>query len=138
MKGVPIRLELGPKDLEKNQVVLVRRDTGEKQFVKIMDVNKRIDEVLNAIQENLYFKAKKRMDENTVETKNWNEFIELIKQRKLVKTIFCGGVSCEEEIKEKTGGATSRCIPFNSEKPNENCVHCGKKAQYEIFFSKNY
>jgi prolyl-tRNA synthetase len=138
LKGVPIRLELGPKDMEKDQVVLVRRDTGEKQCVKIMDVNKRIDEVLKAIQENLYFKAKKRIDENTVETKNWNEFMEFIKQRKLVKTIFCGEVTCEEEIKEKTGGATSRCIPFNSEKPNENCVHCGKKAQYEIYFSKNY
>jgi len=138
LKGIPLRLELGPKDMEQDQVVLVRRDTGEKQTVKIIDINKKVDCILNQIQENLFFKMKKFLDENSVETYNWNEFLKLIEQRKLVKTAFCGEIECEDGIKEKTGGATSRCIPFNSRKPKKKCIHCDKDALFEIYFSKNY
>ena len=101
-------------------------------------MQKRIDELLAQIQENLYFKAKKILEDNTVEVNDWKEFLKAIKEKRLVKTFFCGKVECEDWIKEKTGGATSRCIPFNSKKPKKKCIHCKKDALVEIYFSKNY
>ena len=138
MKGVPLRLELGPKDLEKEHAVLVRRDTGEKIFVKISDLHKKVKEVLAEIQTSLFIKAKQFLDDSLIETYDWDTFVSAINAKKLVKTTFCGEAECEDEIKEKTGGATSRCIPFDSKKPDRNCVHCGKEAQYEVYFSKSY
>ena len=86
----------------------------------------------------MFKKAKKFLKESTVETADWNEFMKAIKEKKLVKTIFCGEPECEDLIKDKTGGATSRCIPLESKKPDGKCVHCGKPAQVEIYFSKSY
>lgn len=138
LKGVPLRIEIGPKDIEKKQVVVVRRDNGQKEFVKRTELKKAIPKILDDMQKDLFKKAKKFLNANIVEAYDWKEFTKLIKERKIVKTNFCGHESCEDWIKDKTEGATSRCIPLNSKKPKGKCVHCGKEATVEIYFSKSY
>ncbi len=140
LKGVPLRIEIGPKDMEKKQVVIVRRDTGDKEFVpesKLLDKTK---ELLELVQENLFKKAKKHMENSIVEVKTWDEFMEAAEQRKLIKTTFCGEIGCEEKIKAESGGASSRCMPLDAEKAIDGsiCVKCGKPAEYVVYFSKSY
>ncbi len=139
MKGVPIRIELGPRDLEKGQAVIVRRDNGKKESVDIKDIKDRVKETLDDIQSSLFKKAQKHLKDSIEKTEDWKEFLGLIKERKLVHTYFCGDVDCEDLIKDKTGGATSRCTPLDAKEPKgKKCVHCGKEAKVEIYFSKNY
>ena len=143
VKGVPLRIEIGPKDLEKKQCVIVRRDNGEKKFVKLTDIKKEVKDAMKEMQETLFNKAKKNLDENTLEIYDWDAFMSAIKAKKLVKTAFCGEVDCEDLIKDKTGGATSRCIPLDKKgKPilakGKKCIHCDKKAKYITYFAKNY
>ena len=138
LKGIPLRIEIGPKDLEKNQVVIVRRDTSEKRNIKIPNLSKEISNLLKNMQSNLYKKALKELDSKIVKVDNWRDFQKAIKERKLVKIIWCNETSCEDNIKEKTGGATSRCIPLNSKKVFGKCPVCGKPAKVEIYFSKSY
>ena len=136
LKGIPLRIELGPKDLEKNQVVLVRRDTGEKEFVKTAELNKKVRQTLDEIQKDLFTKAKNFLNKNIVEVDNWNDFLKAIKAKKIPKAFFCGEKECEESIKFESDGATSRCI--KSDKESGKCVKCGKKAKYKVYFSKSY
>jgi prolyl-tRNA synthetase len=138
MRGVPIRVEIGPKDVEKAQAVVVRRDTGKKEIVPMPELNKTIKALLREIQENLFARAKKFLDDSIVETYDWDAFMSCIKARKLVKTSFCGDVECEDWIKDKTGGAGSRLIPLKSKKPGKPCVHCCKEGKHIAYFSKSY
>ena len=138
LKGVPIRIEIGPKDLEKEHVVIVRRDTLKKEFVKFADISSKVESIMESIQENLYNNSKKLLEENTVEVKSMDEFVRAIKNKKMVKALFCGEPSCEDEIKEKTGGATSRNIPFDQKHIKGKCVNCGKEAKYSVYFAKGY
>jgi len=139
MKGIPLRIELGPRDLEKNKVVIARRDTGIKQDVNIKDLEKEIPKILEAIQKDLLKKAEKNLKESIVVAKTWDEFMQGMKDKKLIQTNFCGETECEDNIKDKSGGATSRCIPFNKKlDKNTKCVHCGKTAKEVIYFSKSY
>ncbi len=140
LKGIPIRIELGPKDLEKNSVTIVKRNTSEKIQVKISELSKKIPKILNEIQNELYEKAKNFLDSNIVSVNNWRDFLSAIKERKIVKTLWCGETECEEEIKSKTQGASSRCIPLESigKKVSGVCTHCKKPAKTEILFSKSY
>ena len=140
LKGVPIRLEMGPKDLEAQQVTVVIRDTGEKQFIKIEHIKSALPELLQQMQQRLFEKAKQNLEGSIVEVKNMDEMITAINERKLAKTTFCGDGECEEGIKDKTGGATSRCIPMGDEKAPEGskCIHCCKDAKWNIYFSKSY
>ena len=140
LRGVPIRIEIGPKDLEKKSVTVVKRNTSEKIQIKISELSKAIPKILDEIQKELYAKAKKFLDSNIVEVKDWKEFTKAIKERKIVKTLWCGETACEEEIKFKTQGASSRCIPIESinKKFSGVCSHCGKPAKTEILFSKSY
>ncbi|MFQ5475236.1 MAG: proline--tRNA ligase, partial [Candidatus Nanoarchaeia archaeon] len=138
LRGMPLRIEVGPKDIESKQAVLVRRDTGEKQFIKVADIKEATAEQLELMHKTLYEKAKEHLEESTVEVKTWEDFEKAIEERKLILTTHCGEAGCEEDIKEKTG-ASSRCIPLGSGKPKgARCVHCKKEAQYEIYFSKSY
>jgi prolyl-tRNA synthetase len=137
MKGVPLRIEIGPKDIEKSQAVVVRRDNGKKEFVKLTDLQNKAKELLAEIQDSLFKKAKKFLDESIVDVKSWEELEKGIRDRKLVRANFCGEAECEEWIKSKTEGASSRNIPFDS-KPAGKCVHCGKKAKVQIYFSRAY
>jgi len=138
LKGVPIRIELGPRDLEKDQAMLVRRDTGEKTAVKLSDMQKQAQKLLEEIEMNLFSTAQKFLKQNTVEADNWKGFQKAVKEKKLVKAPFCGEVECEDWIKDKTGGATSRLILLDSEKPKAKCIHCDKEAEVFAYFSKSY
>jgi prolyl-tRNA synthetase len=138
MKGVPIRIEIGPKDIEKDQVVIVRRDTLKKDFVPIKDLNEFVKKTMESIQNNLYKKSKKSMEENITEVKNLDEFKKAIDDKKLAKALFCGEPSCEELIKDATGGASSRNIPFGQKLVTGKCVNCGKQAKVSAIFGKSY
>ncbi|HIH15910.1 MAG TPA: proline--tRNA ligase, partial [Candidatus Diapherotrites archaeon] len=137
LKGVPLRVEVGPKDVEKKQCVLVRRDTGEKAFVKETDLVQEAGRLLDAVQAGLLARAKKFRDENTVEAKSYADFQKAIEARKLVKAFFCEQEACEKKIKEETT-ATSRCIPFNQSGAGGKCVKCGSPAKRWAYFAKNY
>lgn len=138
MKGVPIRLEVGPKDIEKNQVVLVRRDNGEKIIVKMDEIETKIPELLEDIHNSLFKKAKKIMEEKTNIAVSMDEFKEIVEKKTgFVKAMWCGDHACEEKIKEITG-ASSRCIPFIQEHVADTCVCCGKKAKNLVYWGRAY
>lgn len=137
-KGVPIRVEIGPKDLEKNQAVCVRRDTGEKIIVPQGDLADKLPEILTEIQKNLFDRALKFQKENTHEINSWEEFKNTIENKKgFLSADWCGDSSCELKIKEETK-ATIRCIPFDRPKNLGACVHCGKTAKYQVVFAIAY
>ena len=138
LKGIPIRIELGPKDIAKKQVVLVRRDNNDKEFVKVTQLNKKIESTLEDIQKSLFDKAKKFLNSNIVSASNFNDFVKKIKDRKLVKVFFCGREECEDEIKDKTNGATYRVIPFQQPKKLGKCIHCNNPGKYSVYFGKAY
>lgn len=137
MKGIPLRIEAGPKDIEKQQVILVRRDTGEKTAVSVTDLEKEVAAILEDIQRNLFEKAKKHRDEKTSVAKDFNEFKNAISHGGFVKAMWCGEQSCENQIKEETS-ATSRCMPFEQEKVADHCVCCGKEAKHLVYWAKAY
>jgi len=138
MRGVPVRIEIGPRDVEKDQVVMVRRDTGEKQFVKTADVKAALDKLLEDIQQNLYKRAKAFMDAHLTNVTDWSNLMTTIANKHMALASWCGERSCEEEIKTKTEGVSSRCIPFDQPKITGNCVHCGKKAKVWVLLSRAY
>lgn len=138
MKGVPIRLEVGPKDIEKNQVVLVRRDNGEKIIVSMEELEQKVSELLSSIQSNLLEKARTLRDSKTYTAKTIDEFEAILNDKQgFVKAMWCGEQECEDAIKEKTG-ATSRCMPFEQEQISDTCVCCGKKAKTMVYWGKAY
>ena len=142
LKGIPIRIELGPRDLEKNQAVIVRRDTGKKTEIKIKNLEylkKSLDKELDNMQSSLYKRAKTFLESSIIQAKTMDDLIKGIKNKKIVKVKFCGEESCEDLIKEKTQGASSRCIPFDSKTSNnDKCIQCHKQAKVEVYFSRSY
>lgn len=138
MKGVPVRLEIGPKDIEKGQVVLVRRDNGEKIFISIDEIETKVPELLNSIHDNLLRKATALRDEKTYTTVDFADFEKIVSQTPgFIKAMWCGELACEEAIKEKTG-ATSRCMPFDEEAVSDKCICCGKEAKHLVYWGKAY
>ncbi|HLC60102.1 MAG TPA: proline--tRNA ligase [Candidatus Nanoarchaeia archaeon] len=138
LKGVPLRIEIGPKDIEADQVILVRRDTNEKIICKMHDVEKKVEETLAHIQDNLLKKAREFLKSNIVEVNGINSLADAIKNKKMTKVQFCGSTKCEDLIKEKADGATCRCIPFEQKTANGRCVQCGEPAKFWALFGKNY
>jgi prolyl-tRNA synthetase len=139
MKGIPLRIEIGPRDVAKEQVVLVRRDTGEKDFVKIENLNEKIPKLLDAMHTNLLKKAQKFIKDNTILAKDWGDVVKGIREKQLVKANFCGESDCEDMIKDQTGGASSRNIPFEEHvKEGDKCIYCKKPAKFITYFSKSY
>lgn len=138
MKGIPVRLEVGPKDIEKGQVVLARRDTGEKIFVSLQELETKLPELLEDIQRSLYEKAKDHREEKTNAALNLDEFKGVLeKETGFIKAMWCGDRACEDKIKEETT-ATSRCIPFEQDKVANKCVCCGKEAEKMVLWAKAY
>ncbi len=138
MRGVPLRLEIGPKDMAKGQAMLVRRDTGEKSAVKEEKLVETVNELLDNIQKNLFTRARKFLEENIRETSDYNEFKKIIeKQRGLIKTYWCGSEDCEDKIKEETK-ASIRCIPFEQEEASGKCIYCGKESSTLVYFARAY
>lgn len=140
MKGVPLRLEIGPKDIEKNQAVLVRRDTHEKLFVSLDELEEKIEALLEDIQQQMFDAAVERRKENTHAVTDYEEFKALMAEKNaFVKAMWCGESACEEKIKEDTT-ATIRCVPFDHEQEelSDTCLCCGKKAKEMVYIAKAY
>ncbi len=138
MKGVPLRLEIGPKDIEKNQCVIVRRDTREKYFVSLDELETKIPELLDAVHNGIYEKALKRREEMTYVAKSFEEIKDIADNKPgFIKSMWCGELECEQKLKEELG-ISSRCIPFVQEDLGDKCVCCGKPAKKMIYWGKAY
>ena len=136
MKGVPLRLEVGPKDIENNQVVLVRRDNHEKLFVSMDNLADTVKDLLDTVHTSMLNRALSLREENTREATTLEELKEGV-QNGFVRAMWCGCRECEDAIKEKTG-ATTRCMPFEQKQISDVCVHCGKPASKMTYFAKAY
>jgi prolyl-tRNA synthetase len=138
LKGVPIRIEIGPRDLKQNQITMARRDTYQKTTAKMEEAVQATEKLLEEIQSNLYAKAKTALEERTVTVHNYDEFKKTLKEKGgFIKAAWCGSSKCEEKIKEETG-ATIRLRPFEKEKAIANCVFCGEKAVEMVYFARSY
>ncbi len=138
MKGVPLRVELGPRDMEAGQCVLVRRNDGEKTVVKLEELESAAKEQLEAVQRGLYEKAKKNLDEHTYAAYSVEEAKKLQSEKGgFIKTMWCGELACELKMKEEAG-MSSRCMPFEQEKLGETCACCGKPAKTMIYWGVAY
>ena len=138
MRGIPLRLEMGPRDIENGECVLVRRDTSEKISVKLENLEETIEKLLEDIQNNMFEMCKKRMEEKTTEAHTLEEFEEKINSNQgFIKAMWCGNAECEAKIKELTA-AKSRCMPFIQEKIDDKCVCCGKPANKYVIWGRQY
>ena len=138
MRGIPIRVEIGPKDIAANQAVIVRRDTREKIVVSLDEIEKKAGEILDMMQKEMLARALAHRDAHTYEAHTTEEFRDIVANKPgFVKAMWCGERACEDEIKEKTG-ATSRCMPFAQERIAETCVCCGKLAKKLVYWGKAY
>ncbi len=138
MKGVPLRLELGPRDIEAGQCVAVRRDDFEKVTVSLEALTDRVPELLAAVQQGLFDKAKRNLDSHIFEAHSLEEARSLQEQNGgFIKTMWCGELDCELAMKEQAG-MTSRCIPFRQERLGDVCACCGKPAKHMIYWGVAY
>ena len=138
MKVVPVRVEIGPKDIEKNQCVVVRRDNREKLFVSLDELSEKVGETLEAIHQNMYENALKNLREKTTPAKDFDEFKKVLSEKGgFVKAMWCGNRECEDEIKAQTA-ATSRCMPFEQEEITCECIYCKKPAKSMVYWGKAY
>ena len=138
MKGVPLRVEIGPRDIDNNVCMAVRRDNGEKVSVSLDELAARIPALLDAVQDGLYAKAKKNLDEHCYTAYSIDEAKKLQEENGgFIKTMWCGDLQCELDMKEKAG-MSSRCIPFAQENLGDVCACCGKPAKHMIYWGVAY
>ena len=138
MRGIPLRVEIGPKDIEAGQCVLVRRDTREKRVVALAELTQVAGEMLEQMQNDMYARAKAFMDSHMTEARTYDEFKDAVANKPgFVEAMWCGDEACELKIKEDTT-ATSRCMPFQQKRISENCVCCGKPAKSLVYWGKAY
>lgn len=138
MKGVPLRIELGPRDLEQNQCCISRRDTCEKQFVPLDQLEATVAKLLEEVQQGLFDRAKRNLDENTKICHTLAEVQSFMtEQGGFANTMWCGDPTCEETMKNKAG-VSSRCMPLAQEQVGETCVCCGKPATKNILWGVAY
>lgn len=137
VKGYPIRIEIGPRDLENNEVTLVRRDTLEKIKVNSNDITQKCEELLETIQYDMFERALKRRNSMLYFANDYEEFKELSKKPGFIKINWCGNVDCENKIKDDLG-LKSRCIPMEDHEATGPCAVCGKDATCQIYFGKQY
>ena len=138
MKGVPVRIEVGPKELEMGEVIVTRRDTLEKMPVKREELEEKLEELMKTIQKSMYDACKERMEKKTTTAFTMEELEKNLNENQgYVKTMWCGARECEDKVKEVTG-APSRCIPFKQEHLGDTCVCCGKKADTMVVWGRQY
>ncbi len=138
LKGIPLRLEIGPRDMEENKAVLVRRDTFEKVSVSLEGIEDHVKNLLEDIHKNMLESARAFREENTVFAEDFEAFRAAVDAGKFVSAPWCGETGCELDIKAETG-ATTRCMPFHGEpKKGQVCVHCKKPAAKLMYFAKSY
>ncbi|RJQ22271.1 proline--tRNA ligase [Candidatus Woesearchaeota archaeon] len=138
LKGVCLRLEVGPKDLEKGHAVVVRRDLGKKTFVPFGELAEYIPKELERMQHDLFKNAQKFIAENNVKAENWRDFAKAIEERKLIYAPWCCTAECAEHIKSATEGAKCLTLPFDQPQPKGKCVKCDKPATAIALFAKSY
>jgi bifunctional glutamyl/prolyl-tRNA synthetase len=155
LKGVPIRLELGPKDIKENQYVVVRRDNGNKSTLKNPTLETDIKNLLDTIHDSMYNRVKEEMDKHTIVTEDWKQFCTDLDKKNIIMSPFCGRVECEDLIKKESArdepsepgapamGAKTLCIPFRQPKeilPATKCIHpaCNAKPQKYTLFGRSY
>ena len=138
MHGYPLRIEIGPRDIENNVCIIARRDTGEKLECSLDELQKRVGQLLEQIQKDMYEKARKHLEEHTYAAATPEEFRRCFTEKSgFVKAMWCGDKACEEKIKEDLG-VTSRCIPFAQEHIADTCVCCGKPAARMVYWGRSY
>lgn len=137
LKGVPVRIEIGPRDVERKQVVAARRDTFERVEVREEVLVDAINGLLEEIQDSLFNRAERFLEDHTITVKTYDEFKEALGKGGLIKACWCSNRGCEEKIKEETG-ATIRLVPFEREKLFSDCVYCGGQAKDVVFFARAY
>lgn len=138
MRGIPMRIEIGPKDIEANQAVLVRRDTREKIVVSLDEIEQKTGELLETIQKDMFERAKAHREAHTTTAVTYEQFKQAVAEKPgFVKAMWCGDQVCEDKIKEDTT-ATSRCMPFEQEHLSDTCVCCGKPAKAMVYWGKAY
>ena len=138
MRGIPVRVEIGPRDIENNEAVLVRRDTHEKITVSLDEIEAKVSELLDTIQNDMLERARAHRDSHTYVATTYDEFVKTINEKPgFVKAMWCGDQACEDKIKEDTA-ATSRCMPFAQEHLSDKCVCCGKSAKKMVYWGRAY
>ena len=139
MKGVPLRLEIGPRDIENNSCVLVSRVSREKTFVSLDNIVEEVEKALKSVHDELYARAEKNLAEKTHVAHDYDEFLDIAENKPgFIKAMWCGETECEEKLKDVTGGVKSRCIPFVEENISDKCVCCGKPAKHMVVFGRQY
>ena len=138
MRGIPVRVEIGPRDIENNEAVLVHRDTHEKITVSLDEIEAKVGELLDTIQNDMLERARAHRDSHTYVATTYDEFVKTINEKPgFVKAMWCGDQACEDKIKEDTA-ATSRCMPFAQEHLSDKCVCCGKPAKKMVYWGRAY
>jgi prolyl-tRNA synthetase len=138
LKGVPLRIEVGPRDVQNKQCVLVRRDNSQKVTVKDEQVVDQVKSCLQAIQRDLFAKAKLAFEESIQQVTNYDDFKKALAGRGgFIRACWCGEAECEEAIQNDTG-ATIRTLPLKDEQPFSNCVRCDKPAAKVAYFARSY
>lgn len=138
MRGIPVRIEIGPKDIEAGHAVIVRRDTREKIVADLSELSGKVAEVLETMQKEMLERARAHRDAHTYEARSYEEFKDIIANKPgFIKAMWCGDEACEIKIKEETT-ATSRCMPFEQEDLSNVCVCCGKPAKSMVYWGKAY
>ena len=138
MRGIPVRIEIGPRDIANNEAVLVRRDTHEKMTVSLDEIAEKVGALLETIQHDMLERARAHRDAHTYVATSYDEFVQTINEKPgFVKAMWCGCRECEDKIKEDTA-ATSRCMPFEQEQLSDKCVCCGKPAKKMVYWGRAY
>ena len=137
MKGIPIRIEIGPKDIAKNQVVLARRHNQVKTSIDMDSSSEKISSELKNIQKEMFDAAKKILDERVVRVSEYQQFKEELENGKMIDCSWCGNQTCEDKIKEETS-ADLRVIPFDNTQKSETCIYCKNSGTTNVLFAKGY
>ncbi len=138
MRGIPVRIEIGPRDIEANKAVLARRDTGEKIEINLDELETKVAELLDKIQVEMLERAREHREEHTYTATDYAEFLDILENKPgFVKAMWCGDRACEDKVKEDAQ-ATSRCMPFEQEKLSDKCICCGKPASKMVYWGKAY
>jgi len=135
MKGVPVRLEIGPRDIENGVACVVRRDTLEKSTLELNNIENSVDSLLSDIQTNMFNMAKANLDSAIVECDDFDEMVKHIEDKKVTLSYHCGEKECEENIKD---GTAIKTRVIHSYDENHTCIKCGKQSKYRVYFGRQY
>jgi prolyl-tRNA synthetase len=139
MKGVPVRLEIGPRDIESNSCVLVSRVSRQKTVVSLDNIVEEVEKMLASVHDELYARAERNLAEKTSVAHDYDEFLDIAENRPgFIKAMWCGDSECEDKLKEVTGGVKSRCIPFVEDAISDKCVCCGRPAKHMVVWGRQY